>query len=462
MNTCVNNLGGDTLRPIYVIGHKNPDMDSIAAAISYKIYKQSTDRGLYVAAAAGLLNEESRYVLEKLEFDPPFIVKNVSTRVEDLLDTSQEVYIKTDMNLIELGNLMREHNLKTVPVLDEDKKFLGLVTIGDLAMIFLDRLGRGKDVEQSPRILKDILEQRAGDIMKTRNLILFEKDEPVEEARKHMLSTRFRNYPVVDEKNRYMGMISRYNLLEMKRKQLILVDHNEVKQAVDGVEEAEILEIIDHHRVGDVQTITPIYFRNEPLGSTCTLVAEMFLYEKIYVSRNLSALLLAGILSDTMLFKSPTTTAKDQRIAAELQYLCGLDPVSWGKQILENSLPFEKQTEEEIIEQDLKEYSSGDMLFAISQVETIDLKKAGERKSMIIQKMEEMCHEKDYAFMCMMLTDIMREGTELIIAGDKKHLAAEAFGHMEADGSIFLTGVMSRKKQVVPVIYQVFKKHQVM
>lgn len=450
------------MRPIYVIGHKNPDVDSIAAAISYKIYKQSTDRGLYVAAAAGLLNEESRYVLERLEFDPPLIVKNVSTRVEDLLESSRDIYVRTDMSLIELGNLMREYNLKTVPVLDEDKKFLGLVTIGDVAMLFMDRLGSGKDVDQSPRILKGILEQRVGDIMKTHDLTLFEKDEPVEEARKHMLATRFRNYPVVDEKNRYLGMISRYNLLEMKRKRLILVDHNEMKQAVDGVEEAEILEIIDHHRVGDVQTISPIYFRNEPVGSTCTLIAEMFLNEKIYVSRSLSALLLAGILSDTMLFKSPTTTARDQRVAGELQHLSGFDPVDWGKQILENSLPFEKQTEEEIIEEDLKEYSSGDVLFAISQVETIDLKKAGARKAALLQKMEEMCHRRGYAFMCMMITDIMQEGTELIITGEKKHLAEEAFGHVAADGSIFLNGVMSRKKQVVPVIYQVFKQHQVM
>lgn len=450
------------MKPVYVIGHKNPDVDSIASAISYKVYKQSSDSGLYIAAAAGELNEEIKYILDHLGFEYPVTVRNVGTKADDLLDDNNIIYVTTDMSLVELGNFMRKHSLKTVPVLDEKERLLGLVTIGDLAMLFLDNLGTGRDIEKSPEILRNLLDHRVADIMKTRNLMLFEKDEAVEEVRKQMLATRFRNYPVVDESNHFLGMISRYNLLEMKRKQLILVDHNEKKQAVDGVEEAEILEIVDHHRVGDLQTITPIYFHNEPVGSTCTLVAEIFLNNKTYIGSNLAALMLAGILTDTMIFKSPTTTKKDRQIAEELSQLCGLEPMEWGKQIFENALQLENQTDEELIQEDLKEYISGSTVFAISQVETIDLKRFALRKETIVNTMKDICKRRNYAFMCLMVTDILEEGTELLIAGEKSFLAEQAFGHTTVDGSIFLKGVMSRKKQVVPVIYEVLRKENLM
>jgi len=450
------------VKPIFVIGHKNPDLDSIAAAISYKVYKQSCDEGLYVAAAAGELNDEAQYVLKYLDVEPPFILKNVGTKAEDLLDEKDDLYFTTDMSLTEIGNLMRQNSLKTVPVLNEQKKFLGLVTIGDLAMIFLDKLGSGHQIDKSPEILKDILELKVSNIMKTRDLILFEKDETVEEIKKSMLSTRFRNYPVVDGQNRYLGMISRYDLLEMKRKRVILVDHNERKQAVDGVEEAEILEIIDHHRVGDLQTMSPIYFHNEPVGSTCTLVAEKYLENEIYCSRSMAALMLAGILSDTMLFKSPTTTAKDHRIASRLQEISGYDPMEWGKKILENAGHLENLSDEEAISTDLKEYVSGTTTFAISQVETIDKERFARRRGSLIKTMQDICEQKAYAFMCLMVTDIMEEGTELIIAGDKSSLAEMAFGEAAVNNSIFLKGVMSRKKQVVPVIYEALRKQNMM
>ncbi|MDD3888482.1 MAG: putative manganese-dependent inorganic diphosphatase [Syntrophomonadaceae bacterium] len=450
------------MKPIYVIGHKNPDVDSIAAAISYKVYKQSNESGLYIAAAAGEINDEIKYILDTFGFDLPMVIRNVGTNVEDLLDDNSVIYVTTDISLVELGNLMRKHNLKTVPVLDENKRFLGLVTIGDLAMLFLDNLGGGREIEKSPEILRHLLEQRVADIMKTRNLMLFEKDEPVEEARKQMLATRFRNYPVVDENNHFMGMISRYNLLEMKRKQLILVDHNERKQAVEGIEEAEILEIIDHHRVGDLQTLSPIYFRNEPVGSTCTLVAEIFFNNSTYIGSNLAALMLSGILADTMIFKSPTTTAKDRSIASELAGICGLNPMEWGKEIFENAMQLENQTDEQIIQADMKEYISGSATFAISQVETIDLKRFSLRKESLVKNMIDISRRKEYAFMCLMVTDILDEGTELLIAGEKKYIAERAFGHTTVNGSIFLKGVMSRKKQVVPVIYEVLRRENLM
>jgi manganese-dependent inorganic pyrophosphatase len=326
------------MKPIMVIGHRNPDVDSVAAAIGYKTYKQSTAQGLFVAASAGEINEETRFILDYFGYEPPTVVWNVRNTVEDLLDDREIVAISTDMSLAELGNLMRSHDLKTLPVLDQAGRLLGLVTIGDLAMVFMDSLIPTRDINSAPDILRELLSRQVADVMMTRDLVLFEKDESVEEARKHMLSTRYRNYPVVDEQNAFLGFVSRYNLLEMKRKKLILVDHNERKQAVEGVEETEILEIIDHHRVGDLQTISPIYFHNEPVGSTCTLIAEKFLTAGMALGTNLAGLLLSGMLSDTMIFKSPTTTSKDRQIAQQLQDISGLEGLEWGKQILKHTI----------------------------------------------------------------------------------------------------------------------------
>lgn len=446
------------MKPVYIIGHKNPDIDSIAAATAYKFYKQSTEKGLFLAAAASELNSELIWLLDYLELEHPLVVNNVSTRVEDLLDDEKPMYIGVDTTLAELGNIMRNNNIKTLPVLDEKQRFLGIITIGDVAMLYMDALGSGREIERSPEILQDLLEQKAGNIMKTRDLILFEPNEKVDEVRKSMLTSRFRNYPVVDDDNHYMGMISRYNLLQMKRKRVILVDHNEKSQAVDGIEEAEILEIIDHHRVGDLQTSLPIYFRNEPVGSTSTLITEMFLQNRVYMTRGLAGLLLAGVMTDTMMFKSPTTTGKDKKMARELERLSGFEAQAWGRQIYSETDRFAKQTDEEVISEDLKEYVSGEITFAISQVETVDLAAFAQRRDALISTMDELCVSNGYALMCLMVTNIFEDGTEMLIAGQKRNLLAKAFQQENIDDKIFLQGVLSRKKQVVPVIYETLRK----
>ncbi|HBK54432.1 MAG TPA: putative manganese-dependent inorganic diphosphatase [Syntrophomonas wolfei] len=450
------------MKAIYVIGHKNPDIDAVAAAIAYLEYKEATDQGLYLAAMAGEMSDEIDFVLEAFDFAPPLHIKNVKTTVEDLLDEKEPFCVCRDMNLMELSNILRRQELKTVPVVDEKERLLGLITIGDMAMLFMNSLLDMGDLAETPGILGKLLDRKVTDIMKTRDLILFEKDEAAEEARKLMLSTRFRNYPVVDEENRFLGIISRYHLLNMRRKKLILVDHNEKKQAVDGVEEAEILEIVDHHRVGDLQTISPIYFHNEPVGSTSTLVAEKFISMKLALSKNLAGLLLSGILSDTMLFKSPTTTGKDLSIAAKLQDISGLEPLSWGKAIFENSHQLDKRDDEELIYEDLKEYSSEELIFAISQIETVDLASFSRRKASLLKSMQEICERKAYAFICLMVTGILEEGTELLFAGEKSSLVERAFGLHSEEGEIFLQGVMSRKKQVVPVIYEALRQQNLL
>lgn len=446
------------MRPIYIIGHRNPDIDSVASAIAYQVYKQNTARGLFIAASAGELNDDITWLLDYLGIEYPAIVRDVSTRVEDLLEDEIPPITGPETTLEEIGSFMRSHKIKTLPVVDEKKGFLGLLTLGDIAMLFLDALGSRRDIERSPEIVQQLLLKNAGAIMKTQGLILFEPDDRVDEAKRNMLASRFRNYPVVDDDNRFMGMISRYNLLQMKRKQVILVDHNEKNQAVEGIEEAEILEIVDHHRVGDLQTIWPIFFHNEPVGSTSTLIAEMFLRGQVQLTKDLAALLLSGIMSDTMIYKSPTTTSKDRYVAGELEKISGLDALVWGKKLYSATHRADKMSDEEIVNQDLKEYISGESTFAISQIETIDLAIFAERRDKLTLTMEALCNQRGYALMCLMVTSIFEDGTEMILAGQKRVLVEDAFQHEHLNGGIFLPGILSRKKQVVPVIYQVFHK----
>lgn len=432
----------------------------MAAAIGYAHFKNQHTVQHHIPAAAGFLNYESEYVLEQLGLEKPLQLNSVGTVAEDLLDGKNLITTGADVNLMTLGRMMRQRDIKTVPVVDEFGKFLGLVTVGDMAMLFLEHLGEGTPIDKAPEVLSRLLALQVGEIMKSQNLVLFEKDDSIEEVKRSMLGSRFRNYPVVGDQHRFLGMISRYNLLAMRRKQLILVDHNESKQAVDGIEEAEILEIIDHHRVGDLQTLSPIYFYNRPVGSTCTLVAEHFFNSQASIDQSHASLLLAGIMTDTMLFKSPTTTDQDRSIAARLQVIAGIEALSWGKTILEKGARFDEQDEREMVTSDLKEYQQDKLLFAIAQIETLELNQLHHRRQALRQAMDGLCQSRGYDFMCVMVTAILEECTELIIAGPQAGLLEDAFNSRAIEGVITLGGVMSRKKQVVPVIIQHIRQKQ--
>ncbi|MGE5404745.1 MAG: putative manganese-dependent inorganic diphosphatase, partial [Candidatus Saccharibacteria bacterium] len=310
-------------KPVIIIGHKNPDLDSVASAVAYARFKQATGSANYIAATAGEINRESRFVLDRMNIGIPPVIPDVKARVEDLLDDESCPTLRPNCSLYDVGMIIRETSTKTLPVVDASNRLLGLVTIGDLAMTFLSHLGPQADTQQAGENVQLILKSPVSSIMKEANLIVFDKDDTVDEVKQTMLKSRYRNYPVIDEDNRFIGMISRYHLLKMKRKMLVLVDHNESKQAVEGIEEAELLEVIDHHRVGDIQTVDPILFRNEPVGATSTLVAEVYRSYNIEPEQGIAGLLLSGILSDTMIFRSPTTTDRDRRAAEWLSELSG-------------------------------------------------------------------------------------------------------------------------------------------
>lgn len=445
---------------IYIIGHKNPDLDSVASALAYEDLKKRCGETNVTAATPGAVNHETRYVLSRLGLSEPLVVADVRARVEDLLDDEPGETLQPGVTLREFGRLVRDRGQKTFPVLDSSQRLLGIVTVGDLAAVFMSRLWGELDHSAAGIEVHRILNTLVGDVMKTENLVVFEVDDPVGDARQMMLKTRYRNYPVIDLEHRYRGMISRYHLLQMRRKQVILVDHNERRQAVDGIEEADLLEVIDHHRVGgDLESINPIYFRNEPVGATSTLIAEIYQEKNLIPGREMAGLLLAGILSDTMIFRSPTTTEQDRDTALYLSRLSGLEIERWGREIFREASPLNLNDLQGMVTEDLKEYSFGDVVFAVAQIETADLNTLKGAVGPVREAMEEVCAARGYDLMLLMITDVLIEGTQLLIAGPKSELGTYIFGAHE-EKEVFLPGMMSRKKQVVPAVYRALARRE--
>lgn len=442
---------------VRVIGHRNPDLDSAASAASYAYLKNiMRPEVTHVAGMAGPANRETTFAFERFELAIPELVSDLRARVIDILDNDETPIVSAGTSMAELIKIVRQTGAKTLAVVDEKTILLGLITIGDMAALYMDSLGSDLDnIAESPAILEQLLKKKAREIMVSNNLALFDDHELISDVRHQMISTRYRNYPVVDDDGRFLGFIGRRHLLDMKRKQIILVDHNETKQAVDGVEECEILEIIDHHRLGDIQTTAPIFFRNEPVGATSTLITESFFNFMPEPPAAYAGVLLSGILSDTMLFKSPTTTRRDRRAADLLAGQLKINSEEWGRQLFIQAAGFEERTPYEIIKRDLKEYVAGQTILAVAQVETVELDALQSRKRALIAEMEELCAQRQYGAMFLMVTDIFKEGTELLVAGPKKSLAEKAFGKdFDHDGGIFLKGVMSRKKQVIPSLFR--------
>lgn len=444
---------------VIVIGHRNPDLDSVAAAIAYATLKRALGETHFEAAVAGELNRESRYVLDKLGIGCPPIISDVRARVEDLLDPGAGVTVLPSATLREVAHLVKYHDQKTLPVTDASQRLLGLVTIGDVASTFMERLGGPVEPAQAKALIDSVMDTRVSSIMKTEGLVMFERQDAVDEARGTMLKSRYRNYPVIDEDNRLLGIISRYHLLRMKRKQLVLVDHNEKSQAVDGIEEADILEVIDHHRVGDIQSVNPIYFRNEPVGATSTLISIMFREKGQTPTVPISSLMLAGIMSDTMIFRSPTTTSRDREMANWLAGLSGLDMEKWGREIFSVASPSTGVEPARLITHDLKEYTFGKTSFAVAQIETADLPVLLEQTTALRQAMDDLAAQRGYELFFLMLTDIFMGGSQLLVAGEKKAAGAAMFGATE-NTEIFLNGIMSRKKQVIPAIFQALARQE--
>jgi manganese-dependent inorganic pyrophosphatase len=272
-----------------------------------------------------------------------------------------------------------------------------------------------------------------------------------------MMKTRFRSYPVVDSSNKVIGFISRYHVISQNKKQVILVDHNEMSQTVQGIEEAEILEIIDHHRLGDIQTGKPIFFKNEPVGCTSTIVANMYFDSGIRPSKKMAGLMCSAILSDTLRFKSPTCTYLDKVTAEKLAEIAGIDIDIYSMEMFKAGSTLKGKTPREILCEDFKEFEFNKSRIGIGQVYSIDMGSVEEIRDSVLSFMSSYCTDGNYDLILLLVTDILNQGSEMFFVGDLKEIVGKAFDLQTKENSVYLPGVVSRKKQVIPYIANVLE-----
>lgn len=537
-------------RPIYVIGHKNSDMDSVASAYAYARLLRLQGEHEAQAARNGKLKPEVRFVLERYQVEPPEAIDDLYLQVRDVMKRGVTcTYL--DHSLLEAGQMLQEHNRRTMPVLDNENKVHGIITTDDFAQILFNdmhpqaisriplnpnnvvkalkgrvlvegkrRLGgrvlvgamqaetmaeyvepgclviigdredaqliaieRGAaalvitgDLLVSERTLATARKQgvliistayHTSATMRLINLSLnvehimrreFDSCHPEDQVSEiEGLLTRRRSLPVVDNEGRFVGFLSRTDLIKARPKRVFLVDHNERSQAVDGIEEADLLGIIDHHRIADVYTQKPILFRAEPVGCTGTIIAGLYHEAGIAIPREVAGLLLAGLLYDTLILRSPTCTARDEQVAAELARIAGEDIETYGQAIFAAAAAeLDERSAEELLTSDFKEFTVQDTRFAVGTVETASPASIEKRSQELLQTMRRLAQERSYASFLFMIVDIINLRCHLLISGGE-HAVADIFGvPLEADGhTITVEDLVSRKKQVVPQLTRI-------
>ena len=287
-------------------------------------------------------------------------------------------------------------------------------------------------------------------VCETENIVTFHLTDFLDDVREEVSKSRYRCYPILDAEDKVVGTLSRYHLIKPRRKKVVLVDHNEAAQSVPSLDQVELLGIIDHHRLADIQSANPIFFRNEIIGSTTTIVAEMYQEKGLLPSKKMAGLMCAAIISDTVIFKSPTSTPKDRVIAERLARIGGVDIDELGKFIFSSSLG-EGKTAKDLLYTDFKDFRIAGHYLAVGQITCVDSLSILARKEEFLAEMEKARAEKGYDFLLLMLTDVLLEGTQIIFLGDPEAIS-QAFGVAPADNTLFLPGVMSRKKQVIPML----------
>ena len=532
--------------PIFVFGHRNPDTDSVVAAMSYAALRNSLGDQEYVAARLGHLNDETAFLLEKFGFKPPMLLQTVRTQVRDL-DYDRPPLLGAAVPVSHAWEILRENeNLSAIPVTDEGGHLYGMITAGSIAESDMDSVqhpqvtdvpifnllsaleGRvindAEDVfdqisgeviialptagnvlkgmkpgsivicGQQPDVVEQALQLHASCIIlcqsdlaekyrdmhsetcmiatpcdayraarmlyqaipvsritQAKGLVYFHLTDYIDDVRDTVLQSRYRSYPILDEEEKVVGTLSRYHLIRPRRKRVVLVDHNETAQSVPGLEQAEIMEIIDHHRLADVQTGNPVFMRNEPVGSTTTIIATMYQERGLMPSEKLAGLMAAAVLSDTVMFKSPTCTPRDRRIAERLARIAGIDLDELGREIFSASVSTDK-TVEELLNTDFKEFHIAGHDLGIGQITCLDAEKVLGRLPELLPAMQKMKDAHHYDMQLLMLTDVLREGTELIFLGDEDVVRMAFSARDIKDHHVFLPKVVSRKKQIVPAL----------
>ena len=529
--------------PIYVTGHRNPDTDSIVAAMAYAALRNAVGDREYEAACLGHVSDETNIVLKRFGFAAPKRIRSMFTQVQDL-DFDTPPFLSTAVTVGRAWDILQQQRgITAVPVINEDGTLYGMLSRENVASYNMELSAgilepvplfnvlsvlEGKVLNDAgdhtdtvsgeisialpqsretflfnkkesivlcgdqPDMIRRALEMNVnclvlcqaelsealrnmptetciistpydayraarlifqsapiGRICRTEGLVCFHLEDRVDEVKEQVLKFREHCYPILDENEKVVGVLTRYHLLRPRRKRVVLVDHNEAAQSVPGLEEAEILEIIDHHRLADIQTANPIYVRNEPVGSTNTIIAGMFQDRGLIPSEKMAGMMAAAILSDTVMFKSPTCTERDIRTAQRMARIANVSLEELGREIFSASL--ENRSAEDLLHADYKDFHIAGYNLAVAQVTCVDSPRMLERKEEFLELMRLEAEKKQLSMMILMLTDVLREGTELIYVGDDE-IIHQAFGVSPKENSLFLPGIMSRKKQVIPML----------
>ena len=533
------------MEQIYVTGHRNPDTDSIVSAMAYAALRNAVGDREYVAARLGHLSDETRAILARFGFEPPLLIKNMRTQVQDL-DFDVPPILHQAVTVNRAWKAMEEnHNVSAIPITNDEGRLIGMLTPGDIAEYNMENVtnptiqdvpifnilgvleakllnetehmvntisGRVvialpggvdpfpvKDQDtilvcgQQPDMIAKALDMGihcvilcqaelpadlrrhpgdtciistpydpyrtvrmifqaipAGCVCRQEDLQYFHLDDYIDDVREVVLQSRYRSYPILDQDEKVVGTLSRFHLIRPRRKKVVLVDHNEAAQSVPGLDQTDILEIIDHHRLADIQTNNPIWVRNEPVGSTTTIVAGMFQERGIMPSKKMAGLMASAIVSDTVMFKSPTSTARDRRMAERMATLADVSLDQLGREIFSASAPEDKPVSD-LLFADFKEFHIAGHDFGIGQITCVDSDRQLQRKDEFLALMGKTKEERGYSLVLLMLTDVLLEGTKILYIGDED-LVEQAFNVKLKDHEAFLPKVMSRKKQVVPML----------
>ena len=534
---------------VVVIGHRNPDTDSICSAIAYAELKNKTSDLVCEPRRAGKMNQETEFVLKKFGVKPPRMCTDVNPKIRDV-DYREMPGIPGSTSLRKAWEIMRDQKIDTLPVTSEDDELQGVITVKDIATANMDLFDTGilaksrtsyrniletlgatmvvgsEDAEcttghirigtATPEMLESSMEK--GDIviltnryesqlcaiekeasliiicngakvgrtiqhiaaetgvaimsapcdtyaaaklisqcapisyyMTRDNIMKFTLVTPVADVTRVMAKVRHRYFPILDANGKYCGVISRRNLLNVHRKQVIMVDHNERGQAVDGLEQAEILEIIDHHRLGALETAGPVYFRNEPVGCTATIISRMYEEHGVEIPPQIAGLLLSAILSDTLMFRSPTSTPLDQHIAEKLARIAGEEIPSYAEQMFEAGADLTGRTADDVFFSDFKVFSRGDAKFGVGQAIYMTSNSRSAAEALITPFLPEALAQAGVPMVFFMCTDMRAQATDLLFCGQQAEEIVRSAFHVETkDGKAVLPGVVSRKKQLIP------------
>ena len=543
---------------VVVIGHRNPDTDSICSAIAYAELKNKTSDLVCEPRRAGKMNQETEFVLKKFGVKPPRMCTDVNPKIRDV-DYREMPGIPGSTSLRKAWEIMRDKQIDTLPVTSPDNELEGVITVKDIATANMDVfdtgilaksqttyrniletlggtmvVGREDDVcttghirigTATPEMLENTVEK--GDIVILTNryesqLCAIEKEAslliicngskvgrtiqriaeemgvaimsapvdtyaagklisqcapisyymtrsdimkftlvtPVADVTRVMAKVRHRYFPILDEDGKYCGMVSRRNIINLQKRRIILVDHNEATQAVEGFDQAEILEIIDHHRIGSLETSGPVYFRNQPVGCTATIITQMYDENGMEIPPQIAGLLLAAILSDTLVFRSPTCTPLDEALAKRLAKIAGVDIDEFASEMFEAGEKLDGKTVEEVFLQDFKVFMCGDIRFGVAQGSYMTRKNLLAAEALLQPYLEEARNKQNVEDIYMLLTDVPKE--ESVVISDGRYASevlSDGFETQPAeDGSFTLPGVVSRKKQFIPALMTAYQE----